>query len=79
MEYKVHRCKFSDWTPSPVRSIAVDPHSPLVAVGREQGDIEVSLYLSTTLSCSDHLTHRLICIIDLQLESEMVCAESHPW
>ncbi|CAM9226835.1 unnamed protein product [Ectocarpus fasciculatus] len=41
MEYKVHRCKFSDWTPSPVRSIAVDPHSPLVAVGREQGDIEI--------------------------------------
>jgi U3 small nucleolar RNA-associated protein 4 len=42
MEYKVHRCKFSDWKPSPIRSIAVDGFSPLVAVGREDGDIEVS-------------------------------------
>ena len=37
----VHRFKFSDWTPSPIRSLAVDKFSGLVAIGREDGDIEI--------------------------------------
>lgn len=38
----VHRYKFSDWTPSPIKCIAVDNFSGLVAVGREDGDIEIT-------------------------------------
>ncbi len=41
MEYRVHKCRFSDWKPSVIRSIASDPFSRLVAVGREDGDVEV--------------------------------------
>lgn len=37
----VHRYRFSDWIPSPIRSIATDLNSEFIAVGRENGDIEV--------------------------------------
>ena len=38
----VHRYKFSDWTPSPIKCLAVDPFSGLIAVGRDDGDIELT-------------------------------------
>lgn len=41
MEYKVHRCKFSDWKPSGIHTITVDSFSALVAIGREDGSIEL--------------------------------------
>eukprot|EP01035_Chromulina_nebulosa_P017615 gene17615-23190_t len=41
MEYNIHRLKFGDWVPSPVRSIAIDPFSSFVAIGREDGEIEI--------------------------------------
>jgi hypothetical protein len=37
----MHEYRFSDWMPSPIKSLAVDPFSGGVAVGREDGDIEV--------------------------------------
>ena len=41
MNYEVHRLRFSDWHPTSIKSIAVDPFSSKVAVGREDGDIEI--------------------------------------
>lgn len=41
-EYSVHRYRFGDYLPSPVRSLAEDPFSKMLAVGREDGSIEVS-------------------------------------
>ena len=38
----VHRFRFGDVLPSAIKSIASDPFSPLVAIGREDGDIEIS-------------------------------------
>jgi hypothetical protein len=39
---KVHRLRFGDWEISPVKSIAVEKFSlNKIAVGREDGDIEV--------------------------------------
>ena len=38
----VHRLRFGDWTPSPIKSIAPDPFSAMVAIGREDGDIEIA-------------------------------------
>jgi len=43
MEFSVHKWRFPDWMPSPIRSIVGDPTSSMVAVGREDGDIEVLL------------------------------------
>jgi len=37
----VHRLRIGEWVPSAVRSIAADPFSSKVAVGRENGDIEI--------------------------------------
>jgi U3 small nucleolar RNA-associated protein 4 len=37
----VHRCRFSDWRPRPVHAIAAQPGGALIAVGREDGDIEL--------------------------------------
>eukprot|EP00638_Chattonella_subsalsa_P015879 CAMPEP_0117825856 /NCGR_PEP_ID=MMETSP0949-20121206/5727_1 /TAXON_ID=44440 /ORGANISM="Chattonella subsalsa, Strain CCMP2191" /LENGTH=721 /DNA_ID=CAMNT_0005665911 /DNA_START=34 /DNA_END=2196 /DNA_ORIENTATION=+ len=37
----VHRCHFSNWMPSTVVSLACDPNSDLLAVGRGNGDIEI--------------------------------------
>jgi hypothetical protein len=39
----VHRYRFSDWIPSPIKCIAADPFSEYVAIGRENGDIEVCM------------------------------------
>ncbi len=38
----VHRLRFGDWLPSPIKSIATDPFSAMVAIGREDGDIEIA-------------------------------------
>jgi len=38
----VHQFRFSNWMPTAIRSISVDPFSGLVAVGRSDGDIEIS-------------------------------------
>jgi hypothetical protein len=41
MDLNVHRLRFGDWKPAPIKSIAVDPFSSKVAIGREDGDIEI--------------------------------------
>jgi hypothetical protein len=41
-DFTVHRLRIGEWVPSAVRSIAADPFSSKVAVGRENGEIEVS-------------------------------------
>jgi hypothetical protein len=41
MDYSIHRLRFGDWQPSVIRAIAADPFSTNVAVGREDGDIEI--------------------------------------
>jgi U3 small nucleolar RNA-associated protein 4 len=40
--FDVHRLRFGDWMPSPIKAIASDPFSAMVAIGREDGDIEIS-------------------------------------
>lgn len=40
-ELFIHQYKFSDWTPSAIKALAVDPFSGLVAVGRNDGEIEL--------------------------------------
>ena len=41
MQLNVHRLRFSNWQPSPIKTLASDPFSCKVAVGREDGDIEI--------------------------------------
>ena len=41
MNIGVQRLRFANWTPSPIIALAADPHSAMVAIGREDGDIEV--------------------------------------
>ena len=41
MNIGVQRLRFANWTPSPIVSLASDPHSAIVAIGRADGDIEV--------------------------------------
>lgn len=38
---EVHRCRFIEWVPSPVETIAFSRDGTNVAVGRESGDLEV--------------------------------------
>jgi U3 small nucleolar RNA-associated protein 4 len=38
---RVHRFRFGDWRPSAIKSLASDPFSGKVAVGREDGDVEI--------------------------------------
>ena len=40
-QFKVHGWRFSDWIPSPIRSLSADPYSSNLAVGREDGGIEI--------------------------------------
>ena len=40
--YDVHRLRFGDWMPSAIKSLAADPFSNMIAIGRLDGDIEVS-------------------------------------
>jgi hypothetical protein len=41
-DFTVHRLRFGNWLPSAIKSIAVDrKYSNKVAVGREDGEIEV--------------------------------------
>lgn len=41
MDYCVHRLRFADWQPAPIKTLAGDPFSCRLAVGREDGDIEI--------------------------------------
>lgn len=41
MDISVHRLRFSDWQPSTIKTLASDPFSCKLAVGREDGDIEI--------------------------------------
>ena len=41
MDYCVHRLRFADWKPAPIKTLAGDPFSCRLAVGREDGDIEI--------------------------------------
>lgn len=40
-ELFIHQYKFADWMPSSIHSITVDKYSGIVAVGRQDGEIEV--------------------------------------
>lgn len=42
-DFNVHRLRIGDWVPCAIKSLAVDPFSSKVAVGRENGDIEVNI------------------------------------
>lgn len=44
MEYTTHRIRFGNWRPQAIRSIACDPSLAYIAVGREDGDIEIFDY-----------------------------------
>lgn len=45
--FNVHRLRIGDWVPCAIKSIAVDQFSSKIAIGRENGDIEVNKqYLS---------------------------------
>lgn len=37
----IHRCKFSEWMPSAACATVFHPELPYLAVGRENGDIEL--------------------------------------
>ena len=37
----IHRCRFSEWMPSAVCAVSFHPEFPLLAVGRENGNIEL--------------------------------------
>ena len=41
VNFGVHRFRFGDVLPSAIKSIASDPYSSYVAIGREDGDIEI--------------------------------------
>ena len=62
---KVHRCRFVDWTPSPITSIAFPPPSlhpksfnepkiGLLAVGRANGNIELSEWTGSPTRVQAH-------------------------
>lgn len=52
MNIGVQRLRFANWTPSPIVSLASDPHSAIVAIGRADGDIEVGeQHVSMPLRC----------------------------
>jgi hypothetical protein len=40
-ELFIHQYKFSNWMPSAVKALATDKYSGIVAVGRQDGEIEV--------------------------------------
>ncbi len=42
-DFDVHRLRIGDWVPCAIKSIAVDTHSSKIAVGRDNGDIEVCI------------------------------------
>ena len=45
--FDVHRIRWNNWTPSPIKALSFDRSSNLLAVGRESGEIEVSFGLNT--------------------------------
>ena len=42
MTADIHRLRFGNWMPNAIKSIACDPFSNHVAIGRIDGDIEVN-------------------------------------
>lgn len=42
-ELFIHQYKFSDWMPSSIHSITVDKYSSIIAIGRQDGEIEVKI------------------------------------
>jgi hypothetical protein len=71
-EFTVHRLRFGNWLPSAIKSIAVDrKYSNKVAVGREDGEIEVScltaVYLVTQRVSNAFFTRFSLPIMDLRL------------
>lgn len=44
MEYFSHRLRFGNWQPKAVHSIASEASLSYIAVGREDGDIEIFDY-----------------------------------
>ena len=38
----IQRLRFSDWKPSPIISLACDPFGSLIAIGRDDGSIELA-------------------------------------
>ena len=38
---EVHRCNFFEWMPSAVCAMAYHPELPMLAIGRENGNIEL--------------------------------------
>ena len=48
------RWRYPSWNPSTIRSLASDPFSTKVAIGREDGDIEIT--------CSTSKWHTLACV-----------------
>lgn len=73
-EYETHRLRVGDWMPSSkIKSIACDAYSSLVAVGREDGDIEV--IVEGTVDNNQSFTRCLDC----KFISEMVHAIHDTW
>lgn len=71
-EFTVHRLRFGDWIPSPIKALAGDPFSSIVAVGRIDGDIEVILK-NSAIQKSNHTGQS-----DLQRPIKMECAGKIP-
>ena len=57
MEYTVHRWRFSNWKPSAIKAFAVDDLSNLVAIGREDGNIDIHSPLEKWMSIA-HISGR---------------------
>lgn len=51
MEYEAHRLRFGDWQPSPVRGISCDARGMRLAVGREDGSVEIFAYKVRACAC----------------------------
>jgi hypothetical protein len=51
-DFSVHRLRIGDWVPCAIKSIAVDPFSSKIAVGRDNGDIEVRNRAIPTVLCT---------------------------
>ena len=54
-EYDIHRIKWGNWEPCSIKALAYDKHSNLLAIGRENGEIEVSACHIIYIVCMYHL------------------------
>ena len=41
-EYEIHRLKWGNYAPSPIKALAYNKDTNYLAIGRENGEIEVS-------------------------------------